>query len=202
MSKGRRKSKINKLPRDPRILSPSPKTRETALLPSNMAKLRPERTVATSKEISIVAPAELCFKILASQLEQPPGWDPLIVDTQPVSNARGRIGATSQVTLDLGGKKVESQATISRYRPNRTISWVFTTRPRLREDWVLEQKPRGTVVRVTFAYEVPGWVIRRFLYKIRHWKKVEQDLDTTLTQLKAAAESTSRDQSGIGKSKL
>jgi len=200
MSKGRQKSKINKLPRAPRILSP--KTRETALLPPNMAKLRPERTVVTSKEIFIVAPVENCFKILASQLEQPPGWDPLIVDTQPISNARGRIGATSQVTLNLGGMKVESLAMISRYHPKHGISWVFTTRPRLREDWRLATRAHGTMVGVLLAYEVPGWIIGRLLYKVRHWKKVEQDLDTTLTQLKAAAESTSRDQSGIGKSKL
>jgi len=200
MSKGRQKSKINKLPRAPRILSP--KTRETALLPPNMAKLRPERTVVTSKEIFIVAPVENCFKILASQLEQLPGWDPLIVDTQPVSNARGRIGATSQVTLNLGGRKVESLATISRYYPNRGISWVFTTRPRLREDWRMKPRANGTMVGLLLAYEIPGWIIGRLLYKVRHWKKVEQDLDKMLTQLKAAAESTSSDQLVIGKGRL
>jgi uncharacterized membrane protein len=193
MSKGRRKSKINKPPRDPRILSPS-KTRETAPLPPNVAKLRPERTVATSKEIFIAAPVELCFKILASQLEQPPGWDPLIVDTQPVSNTRGRIGATSQVTLNLGGRKVESLAMISRYHPKHGISWVFTTKPGLREDWRMEPRAHGTMVGLLLAYEIPDWIIGRFLHKIMHWKKVEQDLDTTLAQLKKAVESTSREQ--------
>ena len=200
MSKGRQKSKINKLPRAPRILSP--KTRETALLPPNMAKLRPERTVVTSKEMFIVAPVENCFKILASQLEQPPGWDPLIVDTQPISNARGRIGATSQVTLNLGGMKVESLAMISRYHPNHAVSWVITRKPKVREDWQLERKPHVIQVRVTLAHELGGWVIGRLIYKAMRRKRLEQDLDTTLTQLKAAAESTSRDQSGIGKSKL
>jgi hypothetical protein len=193
MSKGRRKSKINKPPRDFRIASPS-KTRETTPLPPNVPKLRPERTMATSKEIFIAAPVELCFKILANQLEQPPGWDPLIVDTQPVSNIRGRIGATSQVILNLGGRKAESLAMISRYHPKHGISWVFTTKPRLREDWRMEPRAHGTIVGLLLAYEIPDWIIWRFLHKIMHWKKVKQDLDTTLAQLKKAVESTNREQ--------
>jgi len=198
----RRRKKVNKRPRSPTIASPIKRETDTAPLPPNVTKLRPERTVVTSKEIFIVAPVENCFKILASQLEQLPGWDPLIVDTQPVSNARGRIGATSQVTLNLGGRKVESLATISRYYPNRGISWVFTTRPRLREDWRMEPRANGTMVGLLLAYEIPGWIIGRLLYKVRHWKKVEQDLDKMLTQLKVAVESTSSDQLVIGKGRL
>jgi len=175
----------------PTAVSPSTKTAESVPLPPSVAKLQLNRTVLISKEVFIASPVESCFSVLAKQLEQTPNWDPLIVNTEPVSKSRGRIGATSQVTLNLGGKKLESLATISRYRPNRVISWVFTTKPKAREDWWLEQKPRGTVVGVTLTYEVPGWVIRRFLYKIMRWKKVEQDLDKMLTQLKAVAESIS-----------
>jgi len=204
MTRGSRKGKkkVNKQPKSPTIVSPSTKMPESAPLPSGVAKLRPDRTVVTSKEIFIVASVESCFKLLASQLEQPPQWDPLIVDARPVSNVRGRIGATSQVTLNLGGMKLESLATVSRYYPKRGISWVFTTRPRLREDWRLEQKPHGTIVGLVFAYEVPGWIIGRLLYKVRHWKKVEQDLDKMLTQLKKAVESISRDQRAIEKGRL
>ena len=201
MTKHTRRKKVNKQ-KSPTIVSPSTKTPESAPLPSGVAKLRPDRTMVTSKEIFIAAPVESCFKILASQLEEPPHWDPIIVNTQPVSNVRGRIGATSQVTLNLGGRKLESLATICRYYPKRGISWVFTTRPRLREDWRLEQKPGGTMVALLLAYEVPGWGIGRLLYKIRHWKKVEQDVDKMLTQLKEAVESISHDQKAIGKRRL
>lgn len=201
MDKGKRKSKINKYPKSRRIVSVT-KTTETAPLPPGVAKLELDRTVLTSKEIFIAAPVELCFETLTSQLEQPRQWDLIITGAKPASKARGRIGATSQVTLNLGGKERQSLATISRYRPKRAISWVLTNKPKAREDWQLEQKPRGTAVSVSLAYEVPGWIIGRFLDKIMHQKKVEHDLDKTLTQLKAVVESTSRDQFVIGKGKL
>jgi len=167
-----------------------------------MGKLAPDRAVVTSKEIFIAAPVELCFDTLTSQLEQPRQWDLVIVNTRPVSTVRGRIGATSQVTLNLGGKERQSLAMISRYRPNRAISWVLAKKPKAREDWQLELVPRGTTVSVTLAYEVPGWVIGHLLDKIMRRKKVEHDLDKTLTQLKAVVESTSRDQRTTGKWRL
>jgi len=201
MSKGRRKSKIKKQPKSPRIVSAT-KATETAPLPPGMGKLAPDRAVVTSKEIFIAAPVELCFDTLTSQLEQPRQWDLVIVNTRPVSTVRGRIGATSQVTLNLGGKERQSLAMISRYRPNRAISWVLAKKPKAREDWQLELVPRGTTVSVTLAYEVPGWVIGHLLDKIMRRKKVEHDLDKTLTQLKAVVESTSRDQRTTGKWRL
>jgi len=194
MSKGRRKSKINKRPNSPRIISPSTKTRQTASLPPDASKLRANRAVVISKEIFIVAPVELCFDMLTSQLEQPRQWDLVIVNARPVSTVRGRIGASSQVTLNLGGRKRESLAMISRYRPNRAISWVLTNKPKVREDWRLEQKPRGAALSVNLAYEVPGWVTGYLLDKVMRRKKVEQDLDKTLAHLKVVVESTRRDQ--------
>jgi uncharacterized membrane protein len=146
------------------------------------------------KEIFIEAPAELCFDILSKQLEKTPQWDPMIIQAWPVSNVRDKIGATSQVILDLGGKKVESQAMISRYHPDRAVSWVFTRRPKVREDWQLERKPHGTQVRVTLAHEFDGRVIGRLIYKIMRQKRLEQDLDKMLAQLKETVESTGHDQ--------
>lgn len=194
MTRHSRKKKISRRPKSPSKVSPSTKMPEGAPLSPGVAKLRPDRTLVSSKEIFIAAPVESCFKILASQLEQPPHWDPLIVDARPVSNVRGRIGATSRVTLNLGGEKRESPATISRYYPKRGISWVFTTKPRLREDWRLEPKPHGTMVGLLLAYEIPGWIIGRFLHNIMRRKKVEQDLDRMLTQLKATVESINSNQ--------
>lgn len=193
MSKGRRKGKITKL-KSPTIVSPTKKRAQTAPLPPDVGKLELRRTVITSKEIFIPAPPESCFKILASQLEQPSQWDPLIVDVQPVSSVRGRIGVTSQVTLNLGGRKFDSLATVCRYRSYHAIGWVLNNKPKVREDWRLERKPHGTMVGVTLAYEIPGCIIGRFLYKVMRWKKVEQDLGRMLAQLKETVESTGHDQ--------
>jgi len=190
MSKGRRKrgKEANKRQKLPAIATPSPKRTENTALPSGVAKLQPDRTVLTTKEIFIAAPVESCFGLLAGQLEQPPNWDPMIVTTQPVSTTRGCIGATSQVSLRLGGRILQSLAVVFRYQPKRSISWVLTEKPKVREDWSLERKPHGTIVRVTLAHEANGGGIRRLLHKVMHLRNVEQDLDTVLTQLKAIAE--------------
>jgi uncharacterized membrane protein len=188
------KRKINKRPKSTSVVSPSNKSVERTPLPSGVAKLDPDKSVINSKSIFIEASAETCFEILVRQLEQPPQWDPMIVHAWPASDIRGRIGATSQLTLNLGGKKVEAQAMISRYHPNRAISWVSAGKPKVREDWRLEQKPNGTLVGVTLAREVGGWVIGRMLHKITRQKKIEHDLDRMLAQLKALVGGVDRNQ--------
>lgn len=190
MTRGSRKKKVNKRRKSLTVVSPSANTVESAPLPSGLAKLQPGKTVFASKDILIGAPLDSCFNILAMQLEQTPEWDPMIIDSQPVSENRRRIGATSQVTLNLGGRRIESLAMIYRYRPKRAISWVLATKPKVREDWYLERKRRGTMVRVTLAYEVNSWAIR-LIYKLRHHKRVEQDLRKVLIQLKRTAENIS-----------
>jgi len=194
MSKGRRKGKreVNKRRKLATIAPPS-----ESPSPLGAAKLRPEQAVFASKEILIAAPAELCFDTLAKQLEQPCQWDPILYNAQPVSDVRGQIGATSQVILNLGGKEVKSQAMISRYRPNRAISWVISSKPKVREDWQLERKLRGTQARVTLAHELGGWVIGRLIYKVMRRKRVDQDLDKMLIELKKAVESISPSQQRV-----
>ena len=126
MSKGSRKRKRrpNKQRKLPTIVPPSLKGAGSP--PAiEVAKLRPDKTVYSSKEIHIAAPIEHCFGIIASQLEQPCQWDSMLFNAQPVSDIRRQAGATSHVILDLGGRKVDSQAMISHYSPYRSISWVY-----------------------------------------------------------------------------
>jgi len=201
MSNDGRKSKIKKRRGSPRITS-STKTRESAPLPTNVAKIGRNTTVLTPKQIFIAAPVELCFRMIASQLEQPREWDLIVINARPVSHVRGQIGATSQVTLNVGGKNLDAPATISRYRPNRAMSWVLTTKPKVREDWRLELASHGTMVSVSLAYEVSGRVIGRFLDRAMRRKKLRQDLDIMLTHLKTVLERITRDQGVIGKWRL
>jgi len=50
-------------------------------------------------------------------------------------------------------------------------------------------KPRGTMVHVTLAHELNSWVVGRLIYKAVRWKRVEQDLERMLAQLKESVES-------------
>jgi uncharacterized membrane protein len=194
MTKRNRKKKISRRPKHPTIVSPSSKIAQTAPLPGGAAKFQPDRTVLTSKEIFVAAPVELCFNVLASQLERPPEWDPTLIDVKPSSEVRRQIGARAEVTLSLGGRKLQALAMVSRYQPNRAISWVLTGKPKIREDWRLELRPRGTLVGVTVAREVGGWIMGRLSDKIMRSKKVEDDLTKMLARFKAAVESSSGNQ--------
>lgn len=193
MSRGRRKRKreVNKRPRSPTIVAPS---RVKSPPPLSMAKLRPKQTAFASKEILIAARAGLCFDTLAEQLERPPEWDLIVVNARPISDVRGQVGATSQLTLDLGGRKVDSQAMISHYRPNHSLSWVTAGKPRVRQDWHLKLKSYGTIVHVTLAHELNSWAVGRLIYKLTRWKRVEQDLGKMLIEFKKTIESITRDQ--------
>jgi len=190
MTKGRRKRRkeAKKHQKLPTIVSPS-LTRAENPPEVEVAKFQPKQTVLASKEILIAAPIEHCFGIIASQLEQPRQWDTVLFSVWPVSDARGQTGATSHVILDLGGRKVDSQAMISHYSPYRSISWVTNGKPKVRQDWRLEMKPRGTMVHVTLAHELNSWVVGRLIYKAVRWKRVEQDLERMLAQLKESVES-------------
>jgi uncharacterized membrane protein len=194
MTRRSRKKKTSKRPKHPAIVSPSPKIAQTAPLPAGVAKFQPDRTVLTSKEIFVTAPAESCFNVLASQLERPPEWDPMVIDVKPISEVRRQIGARSEVTLSLGGRKLQALAMVSRYHPSRAISWVLTGKPNIREDWRLELRPRGTLVGVTVAREVGGWIMGCLLDRIMRWQKVEDDLTKMLTRFKATVESSAGDQ--------
>ena len=183
-----RKRKLNKQRKLPTVVYPSPKKAESP--PAiEVAKLRPDKTVHSSKEILITAPIEHCFDVIASQLEQPCQWDLILFNAQPVSDIRRQTGATSQVILNLGGRKVDSQATISYYRPNRSISWITTGKPKVKEDWRLDMKPGSTLVQVSLALELNSSILERFIYKATRWKRVEEDMGKTLSQIKETAES-------------
>jgi len=115
MTSGSRKKKRNKRPSS-RTASPSTKAAKRTPSPPGSGKLQRDRAVVATKEIFIDASAEPCFSIVASQLERRPQWDPMIIYVKPVSKDRRCVGATSQVTLNISGKKLESLATILRYR--------------------------------------------------------------------------------------
>jgi hypothetical protein len=191
MSRGRRKRKSSKRPRSAVLRTPKMRETQGSGLPVKVTKLDPGRTILISKDIRIAALPERCFNTITRQLEQTPQWDPIISDAQPVSKSRGLIGATSEVTLNLGGRQLKSVAMISRYRPKHAISWIFNNKTKVMESWQVEPKASGAAVSVTLACEVPGGAIGRLLYKITRWKKVEQDLNKTLVYLKAVLESGS-----------
>jgi uncharacterized membrane protein len=178
---------LNKQKKLPTIVPPTVVRQENSL-DTKIAELKPEKTVRSTEEILIAASIEQCFGTVVSQLEQPCYWDSILTDVKPVSTIRKQQGATSQVTLNLGGKEVNSLAIISRYRMNQSISWISISSPKVKEDWRFKIKPGNILVWVSLALELDSWIFERLIFKARHWKRIEEDVDKMLNQLKHTAE--------------
>lgn len=115
-------------------------------------------------------------------------WDPIIVRAEPISDTMCRHGAASQLTLNLAGRKLESPAVVTVYKPDRILAWVLVEQPKVKEYWRLEPNMDGTVVHITLGYEIYGCAVNRFLQKSLWKGKLEQELRRLLDQLKRAAE--------------
>jgi len=191
MSKrGRAKKKSKQQQQQRHISTPSANTIEAAHALPTAAKLRSDKeTVKVSNHLIVRAPAEHCFNILAKQLEEPPKWDPMVVDVKPLSPRRRQTEATSLITFRLGRKEVKTLAMISSYHPNRSIAWVSSDRPRVREDWTLESGPNGTAITVTVSYDAPRSVVSSFLDRFMAGQ-VEQAVNQMLSKFREFAESS------------
>jgi hypothetical protein len=184
---GDSRKKVKKKSRLASVVSPTSVTQGDANEALGLAKLRPDKTIAVSKDIFIGVSVETCFSIVASQLEAPARWDPIIVDVKPLSKSRRRKGTTSQVTLNICGKRIQSLAVISLYYAIFAIGWVSTEKPRFQENWRLKLHSNGTIVRLTLLKEIDSWAMR-YLYRTIYRLRMRRDLLRTLTQFKTFAE--------------
>lgn len=192
MSKrGRAKKKSKQQQEQRHISTPSANTIEAAHALPTAAKLRSDKeTVKVSNHLIVRAPAEHCFNILAKQLEETPKWDPMVVDVKPLSPRRRQTEATSLITFRLGRKEVKTLAMISSYHPNRSIAWVSSDRPRVREDWTLEPGRNGTAISVTLGYDAPRSFVSSLIDRYMRGQ-VEQAIHEMLGKFAESAESSS-----------
>jgi hypothetical protein len=180
---------LNKQKKLPTIVPPTVVRQENSL-DTEVAEFKPDKTIQSTGEILIVASIEQCFGTVISQLEQPCNWDSILSEVESVSTIRKQQGAISQVTLNLGGKEVNSLAIISGYRLNHSISWISISNPKVKEDWRFRIKPGNILVWVSLTLELDSWVFERLIFKARHWKRIEEDVDKMLNQLKYTVENT------------
>lgn len=160
-------------------------------LPPDATKFQADRAILVSQEIFIKTGAPSCFELLMKRLEQSTGWDPVILDAKPMSDARRWAGTATRLTLKLGGKKLESPAIVTAYKRDSTLSWLLTEHPKVKEYWRLEPKPGGIMVHLTLGLEVPGSIINRLLQKIILRRRLAQEVHEILIQLKKVAEAIS-----------
>jgi len=159
-------------------------------LPPDATKFQADKAIMVTQGIFIETGAPSCFELLIKRLEEPTGWDPMILDAKPMYNTGRRAGTATSLTLKLSGRKLESLAIITTYKRDSTLSWILTSHPKVKEYWRLEPKPGGTIVHLTLGLEIPGSMISRFFQKIVRGKKLAQKAHEILMQLKKVAEAT------------
>lgn len=161
-------------------------------LPPDATKFRADKAILVSQEAFVRTGTSSCFELLLKRLEQSTGWDPMILDAKPMSDTRRWAGTATRLTLKLGGRKLESPAIVTAYKPDSTLAWVLTNHPKVKEHWHLEPKLRGTMVYLTLGLEleISGSIINRLLQKIVMRRRLAQVVLEILIQLKKVAETT------------
>jgi ribosome-associated toxin RatA of RatAB toxin-antitoxin module len=157
-------------------------------LPSDAAEFESERALLITEETLIQASATSCFDVIAKELEEPAGWDPLIVEAKPMSKTKRSSGAVSQLTLDLGGHRLQSPAVVTLYKTDRSLAWVLVNRPKIKEYWRLEPDKHGTVVHLSLGYELSGSIVIRFLQSLFYSRRIKQQVHWILQGLRGAIE--------------
>lgn len=157
-------------------------------LPSDAAKFESKRALLIVEETLIQASATSCFDVIVKELEEPAGWDPLIVEAKLISEKSRCNGAVSQLTLDLNGHRLQSPAVVTLYKMDSLLAWVLVNRPKVKEYWRLEPNKHGTVVHTSLGYELSGSAVVRLLQRLFFRRKMEQQLHWILQGLKKAVE--------------
>jgi len=170
----------------------SDRTTQGFRLPPDATEFRTDRAVVVSQEALIRSGAPSCFELLMKRLEEPTGWDPMILEAKPMSDARRWAGTATRLTLKLGDRQLESPAIVTTYKRDSALTWVLTDHPKVKEYWRLEPKPWGTMVHFTLGLELEssGSIIKRLLQKIVLRRRLAQVGLEILIQLNKVAEAT------------
>lgn len=183
----RRRKKGNK-PARRRKLGASTTTEPGVRLPAHATAFRADRAVLVSRRDVVRAGAQVCFDLAVGRLEESPVQDPVVVAASPPSGFVRQTGATSYVTVNVGGKTLQSTAIITVHRPDRVLSWVLADYPKFKEYWRFEPDPAGTVVQLHLGYEVPGSVLKRFWQEVIRRRRLEEQARRLLQSMKERGE--------------
>lgn len=161
-------------------------------LPPDATKFPADKAIVVSQEAFIRSGTASCFEFLMKRLEEPTGWDPMILDAKPISDAKRWASTTTHLTLKLGDRKLESPAIVTAYKPDTTLAWVLTDHPKVKEYWRMEPATGGTMVHLTLGMELEssGSIINRLLQKIVLRRRLAQAVLDILIQMKKVAEAT------------
>lgn len=183
-------NKVRKKSRILDVLSSSDNGRLADRTPVSEIK-QPDKGVVISEKVFVAAEPEHCFDLLMGQLEESQIWDPMLVEVYPVSKTRQRKDAISRLTINLGGKKLDTLAILGKCdagrKGSKNIVWVSNNEVKIKEEWLVEPDNNGTWVYFTLKYAFPG-KLGRLKEKMISKKSVAQDVAYMVHQFRAFAE--------------
>lgn len=144
------------------------------------AKNRRSRFCSVTANTHIRAPVEVCFDLVARQIEEVPGWDPTIKNVKPVNFEDIGVGSQSQVTFQLGGSVEEATVVLCSFVPNRVIMWTSEHSTQIQEKWRFRSGINSTIIYLTISYNPYGGGLLKYLTRgmkmNRHLKQMASEI--------------------------
>lgn len=163
---------------------PRPALRNPLSLPWDMTKCvdrsRWKRSSSVIMSNYIDAPVEVCFDLVAGQLQEFPGWDPIIKSVRPIAYEYDGVGSKSLVIFDLAGSVEEAITTVRCFVPNKIMMWTSDHSNQLQEKWEFKSAPDRTTVVLTLSYDPMG----RGLFKyLTGWNQLHDHVDRAVSEM-------------------
>jgi polyketide cyclase/dehydrase/lipid transport protein len=144
-------------------------------------------TVLTVERI-VRRPPKAVFDFVATHhFENHPTWDPDVLEMTQTSSGPVGVGTTARVVRRQGRRRVEGNATVTEYEPDRRAAWEVRFGPfllRQRAELVPERGDAATRLRLSIETRATGPV--RFLVPLlrgRFRNTMERSLSTIAARL-------------------
>lgn len=136
------------------------------------------------KSIEIKATPKKVFNYLKKP-EKQPEWMPRLEKNTITSEKKEGVGVTIHGTGSMGGKNMEWDWEVTEWEENKRIAWKFEPPPfKGKGSFTLEPTDEGTRAILESEYEVPYSVLGKIFDKIKIRKEMEENLSTSLENLK------------------
>ena len=141
------------------------------------------------QELFVDAPPERVFALLA-QPERTPEWSPNVLSIRRTSEGPIEVGSTTETVVRALGTRQRAIGRCTVFDPPRRL--VIESRTDLgatsRSDSELTPEGRGTRLRATLDYIVPGGGVGKLFDKLVAERQTRQDFEQALRRLKALLE--------------
>jgi uncharacterized membrane protein len=140
------------------------------------------------KSVEIKTPPEKVFNYLKLP-EKQPEWMQFLEKNTITSEKKEGVGVTVHGVGAMSGREMEWNWEVTEWEKNKRIAWKFEPPPfKGGGGFTLEPTDEGTRAVFESEYEVPYSILGKLLDKVKVRKSMEENLTTSLENLKSILE--------------